>query len=277
MNDILIPASAYSWPAFEYDPEEEVAWENKTHAIYWAGSSTGSYIGADTSGWKRHHRQRLVALANNLRIDEETHDHRIDENRDADDDHASADDPPSTFRYLQRDEKTLTWHETIRRGVDVKSYNVHLTSLKQCEQAACDAQRAFFGAAIVEENAPRGEALRYSLALDVDGNGHSGRFYRLLASRSLPLKMTVFKEWHDERLQAWLHYVPVSLGMAEFPETVRYFVEEEEGREYARLLAEQGRAWFRRGLRKVDQALYLHRVFLELARLQDPRREAFEE
>ena len=62
--------------------------------------------------------------------------------------------------------------------------------------------------------------------------------------------------------------------MEELPEVVRYLCEEEEGRRLAGLMAEGGRRWSRRGLRPVDQAIYLYRLMLELARLQDPRREA---
>ncbi|KAJ4307236.1 hypothetical protein N0V88_000616 [Collariella sp. IMI 366227] len=56
-------------------------------------------------------------------------------------------------------------------------------------------------------------ALHSKLAFDLDGNGISGRFLKLLASNSLVLKQTVLREWHDERLVPWLHYVPVSMEM----------------------------------------------------------------
>jgi hypothetical protein len=84
----------------------------------------------------------------------------------------------------------------------------------------------------------------------------------------------VFREWHDDRLQPWQHYVPISLGMEELPEVVRYLVGEKEGRELAALLAENGRQWSLRALRPVDQVIYLYRLMLELSRLQDPTRPA---
>jgi hypothetical protein len=62
--------------------------------------------------------------------------------------------------------------------------------------------------------------------------------------------------------------------MEELPEVVRYLCEEEEGRALAAFMAEEGRRWSRRALRPVDQAIYLYRLILELARLQNPRREA---
>ena len=53
--------------------------------------------------------------------------------------------------------------------------------------------------------ADRDEALRSRPVFDMDGNGISGRrCYKLLASRSTPLKQTILREWHDDRLVPWL-------------------------------------------------------------------------
>ena len=60
--------------------------------------------------------------------------------------------------------------------------------------------------------------------------------------------------------------------MEELPEVVRYLSVEDEGQQLAALLAAQGREWSLRALRPVDQAIYLYRLMLELARLQDPDR-----
>jgi hypothetical protein len=156
--------------------------------------------------------------------------------------------------------------------IDQSLYAVHFIDVVQyADQATDDSIREYFQ---IHEEDPREEAFKYTLTFDLDGNGHSGRFYRLLNSRSLPLKQTVFREWHDERLQPWLHYVPISLGMDDLPEVVRYLADEDEGRQVAAMLAERGRKWSLRALRPVDQAIYLFRLMLELARLQDPDRPA---
>jgi hypothetical protein len=42
--------------------------------------------------------------------------------------------------------------------------------------------------------------------IDVDGHSFSGRFRAFLWSKSLPIKSTIFREWHDSRLMAW--FVP---------------------------------------------------------------------
>lgn len=62
--------------------------------------------------------------------------------------------------------------------------------------------------------------------------------------------------------------------MNDLPEAVRYLAGEEEGRQIAAMLAERSRQWSLRALRPIDQAIYVFRLMLELARLQDPDRPA---
>lgn len=122
--------------------------------------------------------------------------------------------------------------------------------------------------------APRDEAFKSQLVFDLDGNGISGRYYRLLASNSVPLKQTILREWHDDRLIPWAHYVPVSLGMEELPELVRYLTSTDQGQETAKAIAELGKTWSSKALREIDFTIYLYRLLLELARVQDPTRPA---
>lgn len=245
MGDIPFPAPAYSSNMFAYDESEDVHWENKTLALYWAGSSTGSFQQGD-EGWRQDHRQRFVSFANDLE--------------------------PQPHAYLQRQSGRGEWQEHESSVLDHSLYKVHFTDVVQCaDRATEDAIRAHFEIHDVEG---REEAFKYALTFDLDGNGHSGRFYRLLKSQSLPLKQTVFREWHDERLQPWQHFVPISLTMQDLPEAVRYLTDEEEGRQIAALMAERGRQWALRTLRPVDQAIYLFRLMIELSRLQDPDRPA---
>lgn len=113
---------------------------------------------------------------------------------------------------------------------------------------------------------------RSTLAFDLDGNGISGRFYKLLASRSAVLKQTVLREWHDERLVPWVHYIPVSMSMEELPEIVAFLTETPLGRERARRIGEQGRRWMGEGMRVEDRAVYVLRLLLEVGRAVDGER-----
>ncbi|KAG8418404.1 hypothetical protein J3458_005822 [Metarhizium acridum] len=122
--------------------------------------------------------------------------------------------------------------------------------------------------------ADKNEALRSRLVFDLDGNGISGRWYRLLASKSTPLKQTLLREWHDDHLVPWVHYVPVSQNMGELPELVAYLTSTTRGQQHAQQIAIRGAEWFQQAFRREDMSVYLYRLLLELARLQDPERPA---
>lgn len=46
--------------------------------------------------------------------------------------------------------------------------------------------------------------LQYKYVMDVDGNGWSGRFHRLMSMKACVLKSTLFPEWYGDRIQPWL-------------------------------------------------------------------------
>lgn len=244
MNDIPFPARAYTHSDYASDPEESVEYEEKTHALYWAGKTTGGFQNVTEDDWLPLHRQRFVSLANDMDAEAQT--------------------------LLRRRGKNGPW-EPIKQSLKKTMFNVHFTDVVQCSPEACAHQQEYFDVIAPE---PRKTALEYTLVFDADGNGHSARYYRFVESNSLPLKQTVFREWHDDRLQPWLHYIPISLEMTELAEVVRYFVEEREGRVLAKELALAGREWALRSMRPVDQVVYIYRLLLELARLQDPERPA---
>ncbi|VTT56011.1 unnamed protein product [Fusarium fujikuroi] len=150
-------------------------------------------------------------------------------------------------------------------------FDVTFTRIFQCQRKACGDQDAYFD---TKSWVDKDEALKSTLAFDIDGNGISGRYYKLLASMSVPIKQTLFLEWHDDRLIPWLHYVPVSQSMEELPELVFYLTSNPSGKEVARQIARQGRQWHTRAFREVDMGLYVYRLLLEMARLQDPQRKA---
>ncbi|CCF33591.1 capsule-associated protein CAP1, partial [Colletotrichum higginsianum] len=45
--------------------------------------------------------------------------------------------------------------------------------------------------------------------IDVDGNGYSARFRTFLLSNSVPIKATIYGEWHGSRLIPWKDFVPL--------------------------------------------------------------------
>jgi hypothetical protein len=241
----LFPAPSYSWPQFAYSAWRDRSWRRKTDALYWAGSNTGSYTHDKT--WRRHHQQRLVLLG--LGADE-----------------------GKEFTYLSKAGGGDRWIPFTTSRFDRSLYHVAMTRIWACDEPACREQSDAFRPSKKLE--PASEPYRYKYVFDIDGNNLSGRFYRLLASNSAVLKTTIFKEWHDERLVPWLHYIPVSLGLEELPELVRFLATTDEGREVGRRVAEAGKRWHAKGLREVDRSVYFYRLLLEIAWLQNAERPA---
>jgi len=127
------------------------------------------------------------------------------------------------------------------------------------------------------------QMFNYKYLPDIDGNSFSGRYRAFLQSHSLPIKATMYIEWHVNRLLAWRHFVPMDNTFADFYGIMDYFVGFEgdaHGQgvkrghdEMGRKLAEQGAEWASRVLRREDMLAYVYRLVLEYARIADERRE----
>lgn len=247
--DILMPSPHYAFPHNLYNRILDVPWHKKKNAVFWHGSTTGGHWHKDTS-WRNGHRQRLAILANM---------------------HAKG----QNYTYLQLTNATGQasdpWHTYTSPQLDRGLYNVHISAALQCDDEECEQQTRFFRIGEHSDQPPT-QPYRYRFAFDIDGNSYSGRFHKHLAGHTTPLKMSIFREWHDERLVPWLHYVPVSQSMEELPELMRFLATTDEGQKVAFRIAEEGRKWYHRALTPVHQGLYLYRLFLELAWLLDPER-----
>ena len=206
MGDILFPSPAYIENEFQYEEGRDIHWNDKRNEIYWAGSTTGGF--AVNDGWRTFHRQRFVTLAQGLKRKQ----------------HA----------YLRREGKSFRQIESpfLNRRI----FDVAFTRVFQCERKYCRDQRAFFH---TKSWTDRNRAFQSRFAFDMDGNGISGRYYQLLASRSVPLKQTLLREWHDDRLAPWVHYIPVSQSMEELPELASYLTLSESGQKRSQEIAQQ--------------------------------------
>jgi hypothetical protein len=238
--DILFPSPAYIEEEFQYEEESDLDWSKKYNNLYWRGSSSGAF--AMDEQWPNFHRQQFVALSQNL-----------DNNK---------------HLYLREREGTVSQIRTS--FLNTRLFDVAFTRIYQCARKYCRQQKTFFK---TQPWADKNRALQSKLVFDLDGNGISGRYYGLLASKSAPLKQTLFREWHDDRLIPWLHYVPVSQSLEELPELVSYLTLNERGQRIAEDIAYQGRDWFSKAFRDADMSVYVYRLLLELARLQDAGRQ----
>jgi hypothetical protein len=119
---------------------------------------------------------------------------------------------------------------------------------------------------------PMKKQYHYKYLPDIDGNSLSGRFRAFLTSNTCTMKATIFKEWHDHRLMPWVHFVPLDITLRDLWATMAYFLgfagshaHDSEGEK----IAEEGRVWADKVLRKEDMELYVHRVLLEYGRICD--------
>lgn len=232
-QDILYPSPWYWSNKVPYNENDDLSWERKQNKLYWRGSTTGGF--SRDGGWRRQHRQIFVKKINAL------------------------DDTK-----VMQNASTLGATEWTLKEAPRTNYkdlmDVHFAHVGQCDEGDCNAQREFFE--IVKPDKQH-DAWQYKYLLDIDGNAFSGRFYAFLKSMSLPYKMAVFREWHEEWLRPWVHYIPLGLKGDEYVESVRYFNDEPNGKVEAFRLALQGREWANQVLRNEDFEVWLFRLLLE--------------
>lgn len=239
-NDILYPSPWYWSSKVTYEAEKDPDWTAKENKLWWVGSTTGGF--SRDGGWRRQHRQHMVRKLNGL-------------------DNAQIMVNTNLNSGQPGQENSASWKpKEVPRQDYRELIDVHFSLIDQCDPGDCDAQREFF---TVVKHADQQDAWRFKYLLDMDGNAFSGRFYAFLKSKSLVFKMAVFREWHEEWLRPWVHYIPLSLRGEEALETVRYVSGEEEGRVQGKRMAEQGTTWANKVLRNADFEVWFFRLLLE--------------
>jgi len=216
-----------------YDEDKDKPWTQKLDKLYWRGSTTGGF--SRNGGWRRQHRQHFVQKIN-------AHDQvQIMVNN------GGAENPKWEAKQVPRGD--------YRDFIDVSFSHVG-----QCDPGDCDAQIQFFD---VKDRVEQQDAWGYKYLLDIDGNAFSGRFYAFLQSKSLTFKLAVFREWHNEWLRPWAHYVPLSLQGDEWLEAVRFFGDSSLGNNEAERIAMASREWANKVVRKEDMEAWFFRLLLE--------------
>ncbi|OIW26004.1 glycosyltransferase family 90 protein [Coniochaeta ligniaria NRRL 30616] len=265
-SDILIPMRR------QYDvPEDEPGsdFQMKYDQLFWRGKISGDDISHDLL--HGGHQERLVHLINNSTSSDRAtillpSPNKGDKHKDTEEDR---------YRYESAPISDLTSALPI---------NVAISSYANCKppSPACDRALREFGTA--PEDPPTLKN-RYVLLTDSD-NGPPVGLLPALRSTSVPFVATVFREWYTERLMPWVHFVPVDLRYQGLWSTLSYFTGlkgkgEVAGRDPqmaaragdAVWIAEQGRTWAGRALRREDMEVYLFRVLLEYGRLVDDGRD----
>ncbi|EGX52608.1 hypothetical protein AOL_s00007g391 [Orbilia oligospora ATCC 24927] len=151
----------------------------------------------------------------------------------------------------------------VEKFRDSSMFNIGFSKYVQCD-GYCEKLEELVGLVPID---PPTTGFEYKFAMDLDGNGYSGRYYRLLLSNCLVFKQTMFEQWHDDRLVPWVHYVPVSLGMEELESALDYFAHDAKGLGYGEQIAMGGKEWAKKSLRPIDMTIYTYRLLLEYAAL----------
>ncbi|KAH8918442.1 glycosyltransferase family 90 protein [Atractiella rhizophila] len=129
-------------------------------------------------------------------------------------------------------------------------------------------------------------AYRFKVVWDGDGVAFSGRLRSLLKSSSAVMKTRMFREAMDELLIPWVHYIPLSLKLAEVHNILLYFFgtsalgfhrniaaslshDEELER-----IAQNGQEFANQCMGRVEMMLYTYRVVLEWARITSDDRDS---
>ncbi|WVF69132.1 hypothetical protein IAT40_003906 [Kwoniella sp. CBS 6097] len=290
---------------FHDNPGRDPVWEDKDSSkLVWRGSPTGiSMMSADLP-WRQAHRVRLHHFAANRSsepmrflvpdVGQDTFPYDIAPEQEGDEEEAhqevepeedierhllrelQIETPSSTAiqeRHVSADggllalEEELSTDEAMRFYYDMKLSGSPI----QCseEDGTCDDMRREIRWA---GHQGAEELNRHKFLLDIDGNGWSGRFRRLMSTNSMVIKMTMFTEWFQPHLIPWFMYVPAKLDFSDLTDIMAFFRGTPQHPdlgfdETAAALARNGQCFVQRMFRMEDLQAYMMRLFLEYARI----------
>lgn len=257
-SDILIPLHRISEPA---EPTTE-GFEMKFKRLFWRGKVDRHGISHELV--RGGHQERLVHSLNNPARSEKT-------------------------VILLPQKKTLGYEQVSTADInELFPIDVAFSEYNACKNTAAsqtgnDGTCNKDAATEFHRKSEGEEALRhkYVMVIDTD-NGPSHEVLRTLRSNSVPFYASIFKEWYSERLIPWIHFVPVDLRFHALHSTVVYFmglqkrdgrmlngreVEMEDRQDDGKWIAEQGKRWAEKAIRREDMEVYLFRLLLEWGRI----------
>jgi len=290
-NDIMFPANMY-WKhddRYDYSPDEDVAWREKADTMIWRGVTSGG-VQID-SNWQTMHRQRLVQLMNGtyMALENQTVAVLTQDPSNG----GSQGFSPFTDLGLPSTPPVTYHNTTFHPGV----FADKISDIGFVESWGCVPDCNFYNDVFsMKPQTSLTSQFRSKYLIDVDGHSFSGRWHAFLLSKSLGFKATIFREWHDSRLFAWRHFVPVDNRYDDLYSLLTYFVGYgnppnrdtaaseslssgnddlfiSPHQEEAKRLARQGREWANKVLRRDDIEVYWFRLLLEYARVMDDNRD----
>ncbi|WVQ96630.1 hypothetical protein IAU59_003735 [Kwoniella sp. CBS 9459] len=296
---------------FHDNPGKDPVWEEKDSSkLVWRGSPTGISMMTSDLPWRQAHRVRLHHFAANRSsepmrflvpdVGQDQFPYKLESNQDEgeeeanDDSHdnqrevepeediehhllrksqVNPDSPMTEGRYISPDGTLLALEEELSTDEAMSFYyDMKLSgSPIQCseEDGTCNDMRRE-----IQWAGHQGaeELNRHKFLLDIDGNGWSGRFRRLMSTNSMVIKMTMFTEWFQPHLIPWFMYVPAKLDFSDLTDIMAFFRGTPQHpdlgfEETAAALARNGQCFVQRMFRMEDLQAYMMRLFLEYARI----------
>lgn len=262
-NDIIFPpaytGARFKDGAYEYDPSGDIAWQSKQASVYWKGSSTGGWAVEDN--WYQLHRQRLSV--------------KFTEAEDSNTNVTLLREQPGglmgTSQWIPYKSPLSSMAHKFDIHIAGELVLCSAAEKKNPQSGGCYAETQNLK---MEELGTAEEAWAHKYALDIDGNGYSGRFLRLLMSNSAPIKMTVFKEWLSDWIVPWVHYFPAKQDheFSYLPEMVN-FLTSERGDAVGQDIAEMGQKWTNKVITKEALRLWFLRLLMEYGRVVNDDRD----
>ncbi|KAI0395388.1 glycosyltransferase family 90 protein [Xylariaceae sp. FL0594] len=254
-NDILIPGAMYLTddPMYSGGKSHGPPWADKSTRTVWRGVASGGRNKAEN--WAHFQRHRLVEMLNGTTVS------RVE----------AAKSRAATFQMPSPKQYPIPRLKEGRVGEWLEGFaDAGFTELLCFPKDECGYVQPHLSAV---DKIPMEKQYGYKFMPDVDGNSFSARFRGFLLSTSLPIKASLYAEWHDDRLRPWLHFVPMDNTFLDLYGILDYFGGTAAGDRAAAFIASEGRSWGNKVLRREDMLLYVWRLLLEFARVCDERRD----
>ncbi|KAF2728656.1 hypothetical protein EJ04DRAFT_546680 [Polyplosphaeria fusca] len=272
-NDILLPSPS-AWnlslaSAEEYPP---VNWSQRENKLFWRGPATGGL--SDDNNWRRFHRHRFVSMMNASEVNMAEPLPRWGRNS------SIGVSRSETFLLTDENPYQLANNGGNTLGSWVKSWaDVAFTDLHCSEMIAdgsCPYDEDFYRVDNTVDD-DKFQQYKYTVALDGNGGDDGGELIERMRGGTVVLRASVYRNWYDNRLWPWVHFVPMDNTFMDVYGIMEYFLGTRGPAllqdAAARRIATAAHSWAEKVLRKDDMLIYVYRLVLEYARVVDNRRE----
>lgn len=217
-NEILIP-NIGDLAVSNQSSSGIVPWSDREDKLYWRGPATGGKNTVDN--WQRFHRHRFVAMLN------ATHVEIAEGLIHAGNESIIGLGYARNFRLLPANE----YHLATQRGASMAEWvngwgDAAFTDL-QCsestENGTCPYTDEFFS--VLTSSSPNNStsAYKYAAILDGEGGDTDESFVSSLQSGVLTFKASIYRQWYDDRVLPWIHFIPLDNTYVDLYAAMEFF------------------------------------------------------